>query len=278
MALSQALREAGDRVCLVCGEDSGPVDRAVSINDANLLPVNAARRFVWFHNEVEFWKETRRGRLPALLRYRPDAVFVGAEQARLASRLLPLGRRTVIPHGLSAHILAAEPANTPPAPHGVFTSQAYRGLRETLAMWRDLVAPAVAEARFSAFIAPRDVAAFPAGPGIEIRARVPNDAMPAVLRGARVWVAPGHPSETFCMAAAEAVAMGVPVVTLGAGALRERVRHGVDGFICADMAEMAARTIEILTDDALWQRLHAAGLAARQGQGWAEIARLWRAL
>jgi glycosyltransferase involved in cell wall biosynthesis len=102
--------------------------------------------------------------------------------------------------------------------------------------------------------------------------------MPGVLRGARVWLAPGHASETFCMAAAEAVAAGVPVVTLGRGALKERVRHGVDGFVCADMVEMGARTLEVLTDDDLWWRLHRAGLETRAGADWGAVARAWQAL
>jgi glycosyltransferase involved in cell wall biosynthesis len=115
-------------------------------------------------------------------------------------------------------------------------------------------------------------------PGVTIAPRVANEAMPEVLRGARVWLAPGHASETFCLAAAEAVAAGVPVITLGRGALKERVRHGVDGFICADMAEMGARILAVLTDDDLWWRLHRAGLETRANTDWGTVARAWQAL
>jgi hypothetical protein len=293
--LTQALAAAGDQVRVVGGADRpltiggvawGPmqvgrldVDRVVAVNDASLLAGRGrGKPAVWFHNEVEFWKEARRGRMGSLLRHWPTAVFVGSEQARLASPL-PFRHRAVIGHGISAAILNAEPAASPPAPHAIFTSQAYRGLAETLAMWRGLVQPVLPDACFSAFVGERDVPVFAMRePGVTIAPRVANEAMPEVLRGARVWLAPGHASETFCLAAAEAVAAGVPVITLGRGALKERVRHGVDGFICADMAEMGARILAVLTDDDLWWRLHRAGLETRANTDWGTVARAWQAL
>jgi hypothetical protein len=296
MELARALVAAGDKVRVVGGATRrmgldgvawGPpepgrvdADRLVAVNDATLLPRRGkGRRIVWFHNEVAFWKEARRGRMGTLLRHRPTAVFVGTEQARLASWLLPFRHRAIIPHGIGSAILTAEPADAPPAPHAVFTSQAYRGLAEILGMWRGLVQPALPEAVFTAFVAERDVTVFALrDPGVTIAQRVGNEAIPALLRDARVWLAPGHASETFCLAAAEAVAMGVPVVTLGRGALKERVRHGVDGFVCADLDEMAARTLDVLTDDALWRRMHFAGLERREGAGWGAVARAWQLL
>ena len=109
--------------------------------------------------------------------------------------------------------------------------------------------------------------------GVDIAPRIGNDAVLARLAHTRVVLAPGHVSETFCLAAAEAIAMGVPVVTLGIGSLKERVRDGVDGFVCANFAEMAARTRALLTDDTLWLRMHAAGAATRVGRDWKSVAR-----
>ncbi len=284
--LSAALAASGDRVRLMHGELGkaavAGADRVVAINDATLLSAGGvARNFVWFHNEVELLRETRRGRMGALLRRRPMAVFIGREQERLASRLFPFSGRAVIPYGLNARVLAAQVADSPPGPHAIFTSQAYRGLREVMDMWRRQVAPAAPGARFTAFIADGDVAKFAAlatAPGMIVRGRVPNDAVLENLRGARVWLAPGHRSETFCMAAAEAVAMGVPIVTLGLGSLAERVRDGVDGFVCRDFGEMAARTRTLLTNDGVWQRMHDAGVAGRAGRSWAAAAAAWQSL
>ncbi len=254
-------------------------DYAVAVNDARLLPGGGALPILWLHNEVTWAREMRRGRLAALWRRRPVAVFCGTGQAGAASRLLPFRRRLVVPHGLPPAILQEAPAAAPPGPEVVFISQAYRGLADTIAMWRDLVAPRHPAAKLRAFIAAEDVArytALAAGmPSIEVLPRVPNAEMPELLRGARVLAAPGHRAETFCLAAAEAQAMGVPVVTLGHGALSERVEHGRTGFICCDRAEMAGRILALLDDDGAWEAMHAACLATRANAAWDRVAQLW---
>ena len=259
----------------------GGADFTVAINDARLLPAGAPNPVVWFHNEVEAARELRRGRLPALFRARPTAVFIGAEQARGVSRLLPFRRRVVIPYGLSDQVLNAPTAGAPPPPVALFTSQAYRGLKEVLAFWQSEVSPVVSGAALHAFIAAADVAAYRAlvtRPGVDIAPRIGNDAVLARLAHTRVLLAPGHVSETFCLAAAEAIAMGVPVVTLGIGSLKERVRDGVDGFVCTTYGEMAQRTRALLTDDALWLRMHTAGIETRVRRDWKSVARTWQSL
>jgi glycosyltransferase involved in cell wall biosynthesis len=294
LGLTEALAEAGHEVCVVGGAAAerriGAVDWLpaaqhsacdveVAINDAALLPGRGSVRIVWFHNEVEFFREMRKGRLPALWRLRPAAVFIGSEQARLASRALGLSARAIIPYGLPARVLAAAPAAAVPGPVAIFTSQAYRGLADMIALWRSDIAPHLPAARFRAYVAERDVPAYAAlaqgCPAITVEGRIANDAVLETLREARLLLAPGHRSETFCMAAAEAVAMGVPVVTLGIGSLKERVRHGVDGFVCRDFSSMAERTHAVLTDDALWRRLHDSGLRTREGAGWGDAALRW---
>jgi hypothetical protein len=274
--LSAALAGRGHRILT----DGGEYGITVAVNDARLLPPGAARLVLWFHNEVTFLREMKRGRLAALRRHRPLAVFCGAEQARAS---LPFLRgRVILPHGLPEAVLTAAPAAGPPPPHAVFVSQAYRGLKEMIGLWRTVIGMRNREARFSAFIAPGDVARYRAladGDGsIKILPRIPNAGMPSLFAGARLLFAPGHVSETFCLSAAEAIAMGVPVVTLGVGALKERVVDGRTGFVCRDLREMGERTLGLLTDDALWSRMQAEGLATRQNSGWGDVAQQWEEL
>ena len=47
----------------------------------------------------------------------------------------------------------------------------------------------------------------------------------------RVMLNPGHKGEVFCLAAEEARELCVPIVTMGIGALKERVDHGKTGFV-----------------------------------------------
>jgi hypothetical protein len=291
--LSTALAALGDRVTVagatttartLGGVEWTPLpppsaDTAVAINDARLLPAGAANSTIWFHNEVAIAKEFRRRRLPALLRQRPTAIFIGTEQARTASRLLPFRRRLIIPYGLSDRVLAAPTASTTPPPAALFTSQAYRGLAPVIDTWQRHVAPTNQAATLTAYIADADLLTYQAlatDRSITIAPRIGNDAILVRLRQTRLLVAPGHRSETFCLAAAEAIALGVPVVTLGIGSLKERIRHGIDGFICPDYETLGARTRDLLADDFLWHKFHQAALATREIQSWKTIARIWQ--
>lgn len=67
--------------------------------------------------------------------------------------------------------------------------------------------------------------------------------------------------EGFGLAPLEAMSCGVPVVATRAGGLPELVDDGVHGFLCpvGDVAAMAARSLEILSDDATRTRLGLAG-------------------
>jgi len=57
-------------------------------------------------------------------------------------------------------------------------------------------------------------------------------------------------TESFGLAALEAMAQGVPVVASRVGGIPEVIRHGVDGYLesLGDVDAMAARALEILTD------------------------------
>ena len=59
------------------------------------------------------------------------------------------------------------------------------------------------------------------------------------LSKARVFLIPGHKAELFCLAAAEASQMCIPIVTLGYGCLSERVVHEKTGFIANNDEEFA---------------------------------------
>jgi glycosyltransferase involved in cell wall biosynthesis len=67
-------------------------------------------------------------------------------------------------------------------------------------------------------------------------------------------------SETFGLAALEAMSCGVPIVSSDVGGLPELNRDGVTGYVCklGDVESMADRVIAILSDDELHQRMQKA--------------------
>ncbi len=79
-----------------------------------------------------------------------------------------------------------------------------------------------------------------------------QDPVEEILSIADVFLIPSG-SETFGLAALEAMACGVPVVASDIGGLPELVRDGTDGFLCplGDLDAFANRTRALLTDDDL---------------------------
>jgi N-acetyl-alpha-D-glucosaminyl L-malate synthase BshA len=77
-----------------------------------------------------------------------------------------------------------------------------------------------------------------------------------VLRGADLFLLPSA-TESFGLAALEAMACGVPVVASAAGGIPEVVQEGVTGFLApaGDVAGMAERATRVLKDPALQQRM-----------------------
>ena len=92
------------------------------------------------------------------------------------------------------------------------------------------------------------------------------------IRSSRVLLYLGHKAEAFCLAVAEAQALGVPAVVGPVAAVPERVIDGVTGFHHADPQRFADAAVSILTDDALWRRQHEAALRHQQGISWSEQA------
>ena len=74
--------------------------------------------------------------------------------------------------------------------------------------------------------------------------------------------------ESFGLVALEAMACGVATVTTHVGGVPELITHGVNGFMepVGDIAAQASRAVELLTDEALHQRITAAGRARAMEQ------------
>jgi glycosyltransferase involved in cell wall biosynthesis len=233
--------------------------------------------YLWFHNRVLLEKTIRKGRMIPMLRWRPVGVFLGKNHEAAATKFIPLRQRTIIGHGIEQEILNyTPPADGARPPVAVFFSQAYRGLSEIVSLWIEKIHPALPEARLRIYASNLKSLSQSedelTATGIDIRGRLLRQQLMEDLESARVCLIPGHPDETFCLAAAEALAMHIPVLTYGTGALKERVADGQNGFVVSGSDEFARRLKQILTDDALWHKLSSCNI--RQNN-WEEAAEKW---
>lgn len=249
--------------------------------------VTARRQVFWTHNPCRYMLKTRY--LWPLWRVKPVIVFVGRYHASTYPDWAPDGGRQVIPLGVEETFRSAVPALEPPPPRAVFTSNPLRGLDTLLDLWEDRVRPAVPGAELHLFCghsvygaaglrkqeqmnAVLGRARRMAHVGVVLRDPLPKAELTRELIASRVMLYRGTPDETFCLAVAEAQAVGLPAVVTAVGSLPERVRDGETGFVAPDDEAFAVRAAEVLGDDALWRRLHEKALETQRLWGWDEAA------
>lgn len=298
IALAEALAARGHRVFGLTGVstpseingvswrqmrdvDRLEVDLAVANHNASDLSyVRARNRAVWSRFKLNLDKFLRRGGALATLRFAPRVVLQGIYHAASVSRLIPYSRRIIIPHGVGDVFVTGPMAAGPPPPKAVYASQAYRGLDRLVRLWMGAIRPRLPNAELHVFSSD-----WSPGPdmaidrlrkeGVILRGLVNHKELAEDYRSARVMLYHGHRDEAFCNAAAEAVAMGVPVVTEGLGCLRERVVHDRTGVIALTDREFADSAVALLSDDSLWSRLHEGALATRGDYTWDKAAARW---
>jgi glycosyltransferase involved in cell wall biosynthesis len=198
-------------------------------------------------------------------------------------------RTVVIPLGLSEPFRAPRPLRPPPPPRAVFTSNPARNLDWLLRVWAERIHPRLPEAELHLFSGPQ-VYRMTRGRGFEYMTRVlaaadqlvgqgvrrhEPIARPALIEhvaAARVMLYRGHEEETFCLALAEAQALGVPCVVQPIGSTIERVRDGETGFVAVDEEGFAEQALRLLRDDALWSAMHANALRLQHGRSWDDVA------
>ncbi|HEY4135775.1 MAG TPA: glycosyltransferase [Alphaproteobacteria bacterium] len=252
----------------------------------------------WIHNPAGYLRKWRY--LSKLWRRQPILVFLGAFHAATHPSWLPPRRTAIIPHAVDDLFRKVVAPVTPPVPRAIFTSNPLRGLDWLLDLWTARVRPRLPTAELHVFSSAATYGAVGAakahlitpvieqarglaGEGVVLRAALPKAGLAAELAMSRVFLHPGTADETYCFAAAEAQAAGVPAVVGAVGAMPERVRDGATGFVVADVpgggdAAYADRVVNILGDDETWRRLRDGALATQRARGWNEVAADFEAL
>jgi glycosyltransferase involved in cell wall biosynthesis len=297
--LAQALAAQGHRVRAYTGTDrtidaagvswlplSGGTPEAADLYIANraskligLVP-RARRRVLWLRNPAQHLKKPKF--LLPLARWRPTLVVTGDYHAATVPWWVPRRALVKIPHGTDVAFQRKVPRDDAPRPRALFTSNPERGLEWVVRLWTERVQPQVGAAELHVFSGAStyggrkaermaeivERARVGAGDSVRFHEPVRRSDLVQELAEARLMIYPGDPGETFCQAAAEAQAMGVPLVTQPIGSLPERVEHGRSGFVAADPGDFAEACVRLLSDDALWRAQHQAALQSARWTGW----------
>jgi glycosyltransferase involved in cell wall biosynthesis len=221
--------------------------------------------------------------------YRPIPVLESRYQIETYSPLLPRTRKVLIPLGLPDGLRGQAPRASAPPRQAIFASNPQRNLKRLVEIWASSILPRVPDAVLNVYGVTQvqfgeDIWAaweghvLPAGlpdhvkRSVRIHPSASRQGLSEAMRESRVMLYLGHKAEAFCLALAEAQALGLPAVIAPVGVLPERVIDGVTGFHHADPDHFAEAAVALLTDDALWRRQHEAALREQQGISWAEYA------
>jgi glycosyltransferase involved in cell wall biosynthesis len=256
------------------------------------LSPGARRRLFWLHNPARYLRKPRN--LWRLAWYRPTVVTTSLYHASTVPAWLPCRGHEIIPYGILDCFRHAG-WREPPQPKALFTSNPLRSLDWLLDLWAGRIHPAVPRAELHIYAGPavyggaaseraRQMEAVLAkadalqDKGVQRHPPVGHDALVRSLEGARAMLYRGDHGETFCLAVAEAQAMGVPAVVQPLGSLGERVSDGVSGRVASDDDAFVEAAIAVLRDDEVWRHWHHGALATQRGLGWDEVAARFEAL
>lgn len=106
-------------------------------------------------------------------------------------------------------------------------------------------------------------------PRVHFCGAVPHEQVPGILRGLDVFCAPSvSDSESFGVAAVEALACGVPVIAGAVDGFKEVLRDGETGFLVSpgNAEALAERLVQLARDPVLRQRMGSAGRADMQAR------------
>lgn len=246
------------------------------------------RRAVWVLwpvNQLKHYKKIWRMWL-----YRPVPVLISQYQADTYSPFLPrYSPPLIIPHGLPDDVRGLKPRPTPPPRRAIFASNPQRNLKRLVEIWAESILPRVPDAVLDVFgvnafrpdedpwktaegtVLPQDLPDA-VKKSICIHPAVSRQDLIQAMRNSRTMLYLGHKAEAFCLAVAEAQALGTPAIVAPVTVLPERVVDGVTGFIHGDPVRFADAAVSLLTDDDLWRRQHEAALRLQQGISWSEHA------
>lgn len=246
--------------------------------------VNATKKILWIHNEAKYllyWN-----RLKYLLRYLPIIVFSGKYHSSTLPFFIPTGGRKIIPYGLSPVVFEIEEIiNSTSKKKVFFTSNPLRSLRWLIDIWVKHIHPVEPTASLHIFSNWKTYGAW--GESVQNRMKVElnyaesfkefniilRDVLPKKelfqeLKTGRAMFYKGDRAETFCLAVAEAQALGLPAVVCDFGSMKERVENGVTGFVAKNDEEFIEAALNILNDDTLFNSMSNSSIKINSTINW----------
>ena len=229
-------------------------DYLISMSDANLLSyINCSKKFLWSHSVQSIEKFIRKNQLLPFIKNKPVMLlesqyhydtrnyftsFLGKKIIKLAADY------EFINENIDKNFTAKKKA--------IFTTRSDRNLNFLLSLWEKIVQRSSNSELY--INPPYNLSEKESQMNVKLRVKSDKNKLIDELKNSRVMLNPGHKGEVFCLAAVEAKELCLPIVTMGYGALKERVEHGVTGYIANNQNEFIDYSLDILNNDETYKK------------------------
>jgi glycosyltransferase involved in cell wall biosynthesis len=224
------------------------------MSDANLLSyINCSKKFLWSHSVQSIEKFIRKNQLLPFIKNKPVMLlesqyhydtrnyftsFFGKKIIKLAADY------EFINENIDKNFIAKKKA--------IFTTRSDRNLNFLLSSWEKIVQRSSNSELY--INPPYNLSEKESQMNVKLRVKSDKNKLIDELKNSRVMLNPGHKGEVFCLAAVEAKELCLPIVTMGYGALKERVEHGVTGYIANNQNEFIDYSLDILNNDETYKK------------------------
>ena len=250
-------------------KDRNIYDLVVTNNDMRLFKgINANKYLAFSHSIQSLEKFIRKKQLIPFLKYKPKIVHLSKYHEQNRSYLLKIFGSFRLNWGLDEIFLKTDVSNNNKENIAIFTSRVDRNLDLLINIWKHHIF--THDQNFKLLVTPNNVDLSQYNifnRNFGSRKELIND-----LLKSKILLIPGHKSELYCIAAEQAKELCVPIITLGIGALSERVEHGKTGFIAKNEKEFASYAIDLFKKPIIFSEIKNNLLSLRGKNNWGDVA------
>ena len=224
-------------------------DILISMSDVNLLSLfNSKKNYLWSHSVQTIEKFLRKRQLYSFLKYKPIIILEGNYHYNNRSFFTSMFGKKILPIAVDNEFINFKIDHQfIPNRRAIFTTRPDRNVDFLINCWSEINAKSINSSLY--INPPFKLSKEHVKSNIKLRTKGDKQSLINELSLTKVMLNPGHKGEVFCLAAEEARELCVPIVTLGVGSLKERVRHGITGYIAKNREEFIKYSIQILNDD-----------------------------
>ena len=229
-------------------------DYLISMSDANLLSyINCSKKFLWSHSVQSIEKFIRKNQLLPFIKNKPVMLLESQYHYDTRNYFTSFFGKKIIKLAADYEFINENiDKNFTAKKKAIFTTRSDRNLNFLLSSWEKIVQRSSNSELY--INPPYNLSEKESQMNVKLRVKSDKNKLIDELKNSRVMLNPGHKGEVFCLAAVEAKELCLPIVTMGYGALKERVEHGVTGYIANNQNEFIDYSLDILNNDETYKK------------------------